>query len=467
MGGAALGSAFRAGASATPPNVLMILVDQMRTPRWFPQSAVLPGFDRLCSEGAGFTNHFACAVPCSPSRASILTGLHITQHGVQMNVDPIGDVPSLDPGIPTLGHIFKNAGYQTPYFGKWHLTNMRDYWRVGLEPYGFQNWRGPDHDGLPYEGLEYDGLFAHQARRWLEKNGGQGPWFLTCSLINPHDICFYKHLDVPPALVPNVCDRLPANLDDSLESKPRVQKAYQQGYGKLMGTTPDQPERAWRQYLDFYYYLNRKVDDQITEILDTLDRLGLAENTMVIFTSDHGEMCGSHKLQAKGPFVYQENNNVPLVVRWPGRVQAGFEIPALAHNVDIVPTLAELAGVKAPGQLPGKSLAPILNQTAAGVHDHILMAFGYNLDSPVMSGLANAAGPGGQIPPRKIRAIFDGRYKFARYFDKGCRDEFELYDLENDPIEMENLAHDPGRRAVQKEMADRLQEAEAAEMAPL
>ena len=453
------------------PNVLLILVDQWREPRWFPEKVNLPGYQRLCKEGLNFTNHFASAVPCSPSRACLFTGMHLNQHGVEDNVDPMTGHPSLDPSIPTLGHRFKEAGYRTPYFGKWHLTTASDCKTKGLSAYGFEDWHGPDHDGLPYDGLEHDGLFAEQSIHWLRQHGKKGPFFLTCSMINPHDIVYYRRFDVPDAFIPDVFYKLGANFDDDLKNKPRIQTIYREGYGKLMKTTPDQPKRVWLHYLDFYYWLQQRVDRHIKRLLATLDHLGIADNTIVVFTADHGEMCGSHKLQSKGPFVYQENNNVPLVMRWPGKIQAGVQSNALSQNPDVFPTLLALAGIAAPvDHLPGKSLTPVISQPSQNdAHDHILMGFGMTVNGGGTFGnLAKRLGINNtEGVPMQIRGIYDGRYKYARYFDKGCQEEYEMYDLQNDPLELNNLAADAGYSSLKKELANKLMEAEQKEMATI
>jgi len=465
--GILLGNRFPSLARAAErPNVLLVIADQWRMPRWFPEKAELPGFDRLRREGLTFTNSFVSAVPCSPSRACLFTGLHLTQHGVQNNVN-LNMSPSLDPRIPTLGHRFQEAGFRTPYFGKWHLTEPDEYRRAGLTAYGFEAWHGPDHDGTPLDGTQHDPRFARQAIHWLRRHGHEQPWFLTCSMINPHDICYYRRLVVPSLLVPHLADRLPDNFSDDLATKPRIQALYQKGYGRLMRSTPDQPERFWRRYLDYYYYFQRRVDEELNRLLAALDRLKLADNTLVVFTSDHGEMAGSHRLQAKGPFVYQENNNVPLVFRWPGKIQPGT-CDALTHNPDVYPTLLALAGISAPGDyLPGRSLAPAISQPGdAKIHDHVLMGFGMR-GGGRFGRLIARLGISTEGVPMQIRAIHDGRYKYARYFDPGVEEEYELYDLLKDPLELHNLAADPGAQTLRQEMADRLREAEAKEMAPL
>lgn len=465
----AAGSVPGLGRAAERPNVLLVLVDQWRMPRWFPEGARLPGFERMRREGLSFTNHFVSAVPCSPSRACLFTGLHLTQHNVQTNVN-FNMTPSLDPRIPTLAHRFSAAGYRTPYFGKWHLTETRDYRGHGLTAYGFEDWHGPDHDGAPHDGTINDPRYAQHSINWLNLHGKKAPWFLTCSMINPHDICYYHRMVAPSIAAPRASDRLPDNFHDDLSQKPRIQAVYQKGCGKLMGTETDAPERVWLRYLDYYLYYCQLVDKELNRLLKALDRLKLSDNTIVVFTADHGDMCGSHQLQAKGPFVYQENNNVPLVFRWPGRVTAGAESAALSHNPDVFPTLLDLCGVSAPvDYLAGRSIAPLVRDPAsAPVRDHALMGFGMKLGAGnALANLAARAGVSAEGVPMQIRAIHDGRYKYARYFDEGIPSEFELYDLQEDPLELRNLAADPGYNNLKKEMAARLADAETREMAPL
>jgi arylsulfatase A-like enzyme len=457
-GGAALMLAGAgSGAQAKRPNLLLFIVDQMREPRWFPESARLPNLTRLKDRGVAFTNHFVSAVPCSPSRACLMTGRHMDRNGVFNNMNA-REQPSLDPAIPTLGHVFRQAGYRTPYFGKWHLSLKRD--GAGLEPYGF-DWIKPTPPRWPFPGLMGDGSVTDAALDWIKGPAGRGaPWFLTVSLINPHDICSYPRLDVPPFLVPDGTDRLPDNWNDDLANKPRCQREYQEAYAAVAGTMSLNDEKTWRHYLDYYYYLTAKTDQLLGCTLDALSASGQSDNTVVIFTSDHGDMGGSHRLRSKGPCAYRENVNVPLVIADPRGVQ-GLRCEALCQNVDLFPTLAAIAGADPSSlpSLPGHDLSPALTDPeGASFGDHALFSFTDNINVRLLN---QRLGRQGVHSPHHIRAIRERDWLFARYFDPGNDEqEFELYDLKNDPLEMRNLAGDPGYSAQQREMAEKLREAE-------
>lgn len=449
------------------PNVLLVMVDQMRLPRWFPVGERLPAYDRLRAEGLSFENAFACANPCSPSRASIVTGLHYAQHGICANVAGTGTrgIASLDPCIPTYGHAFRRVGYRTPYVGKWHLSTPDDYADLGLERYGFEGWHGPDREGHPLQGLREDADVASEAIAWLGAHAARGPWFLTCSFVNPHDIMFFRRTQ-PPEDCPRYGAPLPASFRDDLSTKPRIQARYQAFWGQVMGMSPDQPEDLWRHYGDFYLYLTKKVDAEVARVLAALDASDVAGRTITVFVSDHGEMAGAHMLQGKGPFVYHENVQVPLVFRWPGRIAAGRSTAALAQGVDLFPTLLELTGAAAtPEHLPGRSLSSLLvGADPHGPNEHVLLSWG--MTARRMQGEPpRARGSGGEIPD-EVRGLFDGRSKVARYFADDGEEELELYDLREDPYEMRNLAGDAAYVGLRREMTERLRAAEAAEMAP-
>jgi arylsulfatase len=498
------------------PNILLVVSDQERARGWIPDGMVLPHRQRLIDEGLEFTRFYAHASPCSPSRASLFTGWYVPQHGVVENV--IWETHrELDPAIPTLGHLLRGAGYRTAYLGKWHLalTNKPD-----MEAYGFSDWDGDDRHFMGWAGTgwHFDPVIAAQAADWLGQHAGNGaagsgsgePWFLTVALVNPHDVMWFpidqssyqdahddevhlarqllessrwkddETLPAFPERYDEVFDALPANFDDDLHTKPAVQRQWlweQQHF--LYGYLDPSDTGAWLRHLDYYWKLHQGADESLGVVLDALDASGAADDTIVIFTSDHGDMCGSHGLRSKGPFVYEEIMRIPLYVRVPGMTEAGTATEALATHVDLARTIAELAGVSEEhtAGLPGVDLSPVMASPAAPGRDHVLFAQDTGWYERCM-GLRYA-----------IRGIFDGRFKYARYYgvgggtdhlgrpsrtpklfdvDAAFEDhDHELYDLQEDPHELVNLAMDRGRRAELREWFDRLRAAEAAEFADI
>lgn len=462
MGAAGVGVSTRARPESARPNILLILCDSWRTRRWTPLLRT-PNLDRLASTGVSFNNHFVSATPCSPSRACLFTGTYTTQNRMHLNCDfTEGDrQPSLDPALPTLGRVFQEAGYRTPYRGKWHLSRGRD--RRGrkdkLADYGFTGWKPPDSPfgGPPYSGAIQDPIYTGQAVRWLlDPENHKRPWFLTLSLVNPHDVASFPRFYPQRRLREIKTESPPPNWKDDLAGKPGAQLEYRDLYNKLSGRIDPGDGDMWRRYLDYLIFCTGDADANAGRLLDALHRSGARDNTIVVFTSDHGEMGGSHGLRGKDTFVYEEKMNVPLVVSAPG-IARGAATDAMASNVDLMPTLISLAGID-PGGIytAGRDLSPVLRNPKASVRDHVIL----NHDSEIrtVTTIGDKA-PSNFKHPTHIRCVRDRRYKYARYFRPGTGDEeFELYDLLEDPLEMTNLAVDPGYRSIRKEMHDRLVE---------
>ncbi|HUT52691.1 MAG TPA: sulfatase-like hydrolase/transferase [bacterium] len=466
-GAAAAGLALSAGkvlSAPARPNVLIILVDQMRMPRWTPLLHT-PNIDGLAAAGVSFTNHFVSAVPCSPSRACLMTGTYTTQNQMYSNCDFVeGNLqPSLDPRIPTLGSVFRNAGFRTPYRGKWHLTRRADRnQKDALGDYGFEGWKPPEayFGGPPYCGAAFDPMYAGRAVEWLSAPSNRNdPWLLVCSLVNPHDICGYpryypqqKFKEIRTAAAPN-------NWSDDLTGKPGCQREYQERYTKVGGPMDLADPDAWRRYLDYYIHCQEDVDENIGKVLSALERSGQRENTIVVFTADHGEMAGSHRLRTKGCFAYEEVMNVPLIFSWPGRLPAGVTTEAFASNVDVMPTLVSLTGVTNPDYMAGVDLAPVLADPGSpSARSEII----YHQDWEVEFTIGKSANEQAIFKnPAHVRCLRESEWKYAYYFAPGRDDvEHELYNLKDDPLEMTNLANDAGYAAKRKEMYERLMEEE-------
>jgi len=364
------------------PNILVILVDEMRDWQWFPEQEALdeafPNLARLQRHAVRFGRHYTAANMCTPARGALLTGLYSHQTGLVLtqggNVDDLrgpgligpeatpeatpvdtGEppYPALDPRFPTWGTMLREQGYETWWWGKWHLDDAS----CDMEQFGFSGGTCPSPNGGPGGGMAEDPNIAGQAVAWLEAHADRGPWCTTVSFVNPHDIQWYPRWtrDLPGQNdPPSVFSDLPPNFETAEElarqHKPRLQQAALMGLTQVFGAMPHRGpdfERHWLQMLDLYHQLHGYLDREIGRLLDALEaRPEVAANTIIVFTSDHGEYCGSHGLRGKGAGAYEEGIRVPLWITDPtGRFAAQPERvrSQLTSSVDIAPMLLTLA----------------------------------------------------------------------------------------------------------------------------
>ena len=336
---------------ANHPDVVLLMTDQHRhdevsflgTP-----GADTPAIDRLASTGFVFTHSFVPTPQCSPTRAAIMTGRFPHRTGVVGNVSggpniAAGLSPPLDPSIPNLGSVFASAGYQTAYFGKWHL---------GRTPsdYGFETVHVNSGRDL--------GLYAAEFFRTREQQPEKKPLLLIISWINPHDIYFIDHPETQ--VRENIAARLPLSLEDDLSTKPFPQRhflAADQGV-PFIGYTTDQ----WQRYVRFYHQLTTKVDADVGRVIDLIEEH--SPDALIVFTSEHGDLGGAHGLPYKGPAMYEELIRVPLVISWPQRIRSG-KSDAMISSIDLLPTLCDLAGVDPPADIDGRSFRPLVEGQSA------------------------------------------------------------------------------------------------------
>jgi arylsulfatase A-like enzyme len=403
------------------PNILFIFTDQQqRTAMSAAGNPAVrtPAMDSVAQAGVLFSRSFCSTPQCSASRASILTGRYPHSAGVITNTEAIGARP-LDPRIPSAGQVFRAAGYETAYFGKWHLGKM-------LSEHGFDK---VDRR----ESGEGEALAARAVEFIREKH--DRPFFMMVSFVNPHDIYNFRQIEkeIAPARRKIV---LPASRKDDLRTKPAPQAVYRdedQGVA-AKGFGDDE----WRRYLEVYYYLVEKVDGEIGRILDALRALKLDRETIVVFTSDHGDLGGAHGLCFKGPCMYRELVEVPLAMCGPGVVGAGRVCDELVSNVDYLPTLCDLAGIAPPEGVQGMSLRPHLENRRPPQWREFVVAEYYSK----------------QRWANPVRMLQTKRWKYVRYRRWGE----ELYDLERDPDEMNNLAHELPESGEIRQTRDRLAE---------
>jgi arylsulfatase A-like enzyme len=359
--GAAARATKRRAPSHRRPNILVIIVDQMRYPRWFgaaaPQIGLTPNLARLHGTGVSFSRHYTAGNDCTPARSALLTGLHTHQTGCM-----ITGVSTLSPAFETWGRLLRDIDYRTYYFGKWHLTKGDRRWNEidgppELEAYGFSGGTYPSPNGAPAQGWHADPMIAEQFVNWYSAQGASEPWCTTVSFVNPHDIAWWyrwTELSRHETSAPRVIKDLPPNFEtpDQLlaRNKPAVQRSLLQTTDLSFGDVPysgSDLRSAWLPFLDLYVKLQLAVDLQIGRVLDTLaNHPSAASNTIVIFTSDHGEYGASHGLRGKGAGLYEECINVPLIVndfRGKATRAPGITRNQISSSVDVVPMMLTLA----------------------------------------------------------------------------------------------------------------------------
>jgi arylsulfatase A-like enzyme len=348
-----------AARSQRRPNILVIVVDQMRLPRWFPAQdaldTLLPNLARIRGRATQFENHYTAANMCVAARGTMLTGLYGHQTGCMLT-KAVADSSTLSDKFPTWGTMLRQHGYKTAWWGKWHLGPVPDKTEGGLEAYGFDGGTYPSPNGNPEQGKEKDPSIADQFTGWIDGVSGRQPWCTTVSLVNPHDINWWPRFtsaDEVTAASDYRFTRSPPNVETAAQlqaNKPRLQTALEQTIAVASGPVPNEggplEEAGWAENRTMYLIYQQEVDKQIGRVLDALHaRPELEDNTIVIFTADHGEYAGSHGLRAKGGGAYEEAINVPLYIYDPrGKLSNGATARTqLTSTVDIAPLLLTIA----------------------------------------------------------------------------------------------------------------------------
>ena len=342
-----------AGGSSRSPNILVILVDQLRAPAWVPASlaldALLPNLAALRSESVSFEGHYTASNDCSPSRGALLTGLYSHQTGCM-----ITGRSKLSTGFPTWGSLLRELDYETTWWGKWHLNPDA---RASLQPYGFSGGTYPSPNGAPGQGTEVDPTIVDQFEDWFDEESGNGPWCTTVSLVNPHDVAWWYRFtsEIPlESEPPGWVSQIPPNFETPEQllegGKPLLHRSLQETAARSFGAVPfEGPEMVatWSGLMNTYLLLQTYVDRQIGRVLAKLaGRAEISANTVIVFTSDHGEYGGAHGMRGKGASAYEEAIHVPLYVsdrRGVATAATGVPRSQLTSSVDVVPLLLSLA----------------------------------------------------------------------------------------------------------------------------
>ena len=428
-----------------PPNVLWICTDQQRwdTIRALGNRAIdTPNMDRLVAQGTACTNAFCQAPICTPSRASFLTGCYAsTVHGCSNGNRRWAEA------APLVTRMLADAGYCCGLTGKLHLAGAhgrieprprddgysvfhwshdpRDQWPAG---HAYRDWvaeRGA-HLGQTYSELGYMPAELHQttfcadkAIEFMEISWSQ-PWLMSVNIFDPH-----AAFD-PPA------DYL-ARYDRNAMPAPAFQPSDLAAQELLEGVDFQSAARTPESFdargkIAAYYAMIELIDHNVGRMIDALERTGQADDTLVIFTSDHGEMLGDHGLLLKGCRFYEGLVHVPLILRWPGHIAAGATTDALVELTDLAPTLLDAAGLPVPDHMAGRSLLPLLRGAASEHRAEVRCEYYAALRSLKrnLSGWSDS----------RATMIRDRRYKLAVYHGHPVG---ELFDLQEDPDEHRNL----------------------------
>lgn len=426
------------------PNILLVHSDQHRFDcigvNGHPQIQT-PHLDRLAAGGMNFTQAF-CPIPlCVPARNCLLNGQWPTEHLAITNYDWVTEAPRpAKEGLPTFSQTLRDANYRLGYVGKWHVhpeRDPRDYgfhdyvpegayadWRLahGLPPQPSQNrWFGElDPQISPQESRLAWG--ADQTIRLLRSYGAQqAPFFIRWDPSEPHlpnvvpepYYSLYPPADIPPWL----------SFPDPLIGKPYIQAQQRRTWG-LEGWGWDR----WAPIVSRYLGEITLLDAQIGRILNTLDELGAAENTLVIYTSDHGDMCGGHGMIDKHFVMYDDVTHVPLIARWPGRIAPASQCNAfVSHSIDLASTFCDVAKTIVPETFRGRSLVPLFAGATDNGRQTIFATY-----------------HGSQFGLYSQRMVRDHRWKYVW----NATAEDELYDLDLDPGELNNQAVDAAHQDV-------------------
>jgi arylsulfatase A-like enzyme len=430
-------------ARSGPPNIVFIMTDDHAAHAISAYGSKLirtPNIDRLAKEGMRFENCFVTNSICTPSRAAIITGKYSHLNGV-----PVFN--HLDTSQPMLSKYLQQAGYYTGVVGKWHLGGQNPYLPDDGKPAGFDYW-----NILPGQGAYFDPLMIEMGERkklkgyvtdlitdisidFIKKRPQDKPFFLMYHHKAPHrnwqpDEKHRKEFE-------NYDPPIPATFDDDYKGKSDASRDATMHIDKdlnetdLKGKPPaglsGSELKRWkfRRYMQDYLACVAAVDENIGRFLDYLDQSGLAANTIVIYTSDQGFFLGEHNFFDKR-FMYEESLRMPFLVRWPAQIKPGSVTRSMILNVDFAPTMLDAAGAKVPSDMQGRSFLSLLRgQLPKGWRTSMY----YRYYHP---GHHNVAAHYG---------VRTERFKLI-YFNK--LNQWELYDLQKDPVEIHNLYGDPG-----------------------
>lgn len=483
------------------PNILLITSDQQH---WFtlgcqnPEVST-PNLDRLAARGTLYNRTYCPNPTCTPTRSSMITGQYPSQHGAWS----LGT--KLPESATTIGQLLQGEGYDCTLVGKAHFQQLRStseysslesypimqdlaFWRdfdedfygfnhvelarnhadeahagqhyaLWMEEKGAKDWRQyfmpptgttppQEHKWNIPEDLHYDRWIAERtmARLDRQKENDQ-PFFLWASFFDPHppylapepwDTMYDPSELTVPTLTPGEHDQNPPHFAKTQEENPDFSDMEGEWGSHGCHSHLRAPDDLAKD-IAVYYGMISLMDKYIGQILDRLEENGQADNTIIVFTSDHGHFYGHHGLTAKGPFHYEDVIKVPCIVSWPGHFPEGQESDAIQNLADFTPTVLNLLGMTPPRTMTGTDQSALWRGEVDAVTHHTTVEFHHQPEAIHM------------------RTYVDQRYKLTTYYQK---DYGELFDLQEDPKEVNNLWADPGSATLKAELMMKLVHAE-------
>lgn len=454
------------------PNILLLLTDQERYDVTADDGPDVntPNIDRLKSGGMEFTRAYTPISICTSARGSLLSGLYPHNHGMLNNChEPDAIRENFPEEIPTFGNLLDESGYENTYAGKWHVgrdqaphefgfeylgggdgkhdtedSDFRQYQRdLGIDPADveIQDPIYTTHESdptliagktsLPKEATRTYYLAERTIERIEEAGSSDEPVFHRTDFVGPH----HPYLVPEPYASmydPDDIERWDS-FDETFANKPAVHEKFLEyrGVAEIDWDT-------WAEAVAKYFGFVTFIDDQIGRILDAIEEHLDTEHTAVIHAADHGDFTGSHRQFNKGPMMYEETYHIPLVVRWPEMIEPGSTCDEFVRLLDLMPTFLEMGEVEPPEGIDGRSLLPLFRgETPTDWPDSLFAEY-----------------HGEEFGLYSQRMVRTDRYKFVY----NAPDKNELYDLEEDPNELHNLANHPEYQDIRKQLEKRLAE---------
>ena len=440
------------------PNIIFIMTDdqQQRAMSAYGNSILkTPNMDRIGAEGIRFTEMFVTNSVCAPSRASFLTGQYSHTHGVVTN-GPSESIFRNQPGLKddqeTFVHLLRRAGYHTGLVGKWHLRSL---------PTAFDQWIILPGGGGPYNDPEMitgglrlkfrghaDDVVGDQALTFLQHRPKDRPFCLLYNFKSPHRNWVpaarfekaFEDIEIP----------IPRSFSDNFQGRPQALTKTDMAVADMPDfrnrgvpdTLPvdERKRQNFQKLAKNYYRTLLSVDENVGRVIDFLDKNNLSQDTLVIFSSDNGFFLGEHGLFDKR-LMYEPSIRVPLLLRFPSRVKsAQVNSREMILNIDVAPTVLELAGVPVPPWMQGRSFLPLLEEKQTAWRDAFLYEY-YEY-------------PAEHCAP-KNRGIRTEEWKLIHFWEQP--EDWELYDLRNDPDEMNNLFRQREQQARVRELRSRME----------